>query len=73
MIVHDSWWSNKNVFQLTSTITTIIDYHVPLEQGFIKTAQMHCGSEVIHTPPMEGHWKFLGVEELKSQMFKRKV
>ena len=31
MIVHDSWWSNKNVFQLSSTI---IDYDALFEQGF---------------------------------------
>ena len=33
MIAHDSWWSNENVFQLSSTI---INYHAPFERGFRK-------------------------------------
>ena len=41
MIAHDSWWSNKRArFNYHRLSSTIIDYHVPFDQGLTTSIKM---------------------------------
>ena len=47
MIAHDSWWSNERArFNYHRLSSTIIDYHVPFDQGF-SLSPCHGGKAIV--------------------------